>query len=146
MTQSSSRNRKWVRTAVSAALIASLAACGGGSSGAGTDMNPPPAQTSPMAVLVSDAASDDWATVGVRIVSIALMPQGGGAAVTVYAPATPPLVNLEQLDQIGELLGNAPVPLGTYAGATVTIGANPGDVELVVAAEPEAGFAGRQRL
>ena len=142
MTPTSSRNRKWVPAAVGATLIASLAACGGGSSGAGTDMNPPPAQTSTMAVLVSDASSDDWATVGVRIISIALTPQGGGPAVTVYAPATPPVVNLEQLDQIGELLGNAPLPVGTYAGATVTVGANPGDVQLVVAAEPEAGFAG----
>ncbi|HJS89849.1 MAG TPA: DUF4382 domain-containing protein [Steroidobacteraceae bacterium] len=142
MTQSSARNRKLLQAAVSAALIASVAACGGGSSGSSTGMDPPPAQTSPMAVLVSDASSDDWATVGVRIISIALLPQGGGPAVTVYAPASPPMVNLEQLDQIGELLGNVPVPVGTYSGAIVTVGANPGDVELVVAAEPEAGFAG----
>jgi hypothetical protein len=52
------------------------------------------------------------------------------------------MVNLEQLDQIGEVLGNLTVPVGTYTGATVTVGANPGDVDLVVAAEPEAGFAG----
>jgi hypothetical protein len=139
-------NFKLLRPAAYATLVASLAAtlaaCGGGSSGSATGMNDPPAQTSPMAVLVSDASSDDWATVGVKIVSIALIPQGGGSPVTVYMPATSPMVNLEQLDQIGELLGNVPVPVGSYTGATVTVGANPGDVQLVVAAEPEAGFAG----
>jgi hypothetical protein len=135
-----------LRAAVCAALIGSLTACGGGggssdsSTGVGTS---PPPQTSQMAMIISDGASDDWATVAVKIMSIALIPQGGGSLVTVYtAPATPPMVNLEQLDQIGEVLGNVSVPVGTYSGAIVTISGNPGDVELVVAAEPEAGFAG----
>ncbi len=137
---------KSLRAAVCAALVASLGACGGGSGssdpGAGAGSSPPP-QTSQMAMIISDASSDDWATVGVKIMSIALMPQGGGSPVTVYtAPATPPVVNLEQLDQIGEVLGNVTVPVGAYTGAIVTVGANPGDVQLVVAAEPEAGFAG----
>jgi hypothetical protein len=92
---------------------------------------------------VSDASSDDWGTIGVRILSISLTPQGGGSPVTVFtAPGTPPAVNLEQLDQIGEILGNVSVPAGTYTGATLTIAGNPGDVQLIVAAEPEAGFAG----
>ena len=138
-------NVKLLRAFVSATLIASLAACGGGgssdpSSSVGTS---PPPQTSQMAMIISDATSDDWATVGVRILGIALLPQGGGSPVTVYtAPATPPMVNLEQLDQIGEVLGNVSVPDGTYTGAIVTVSANPGDVELVVAAQPESGFAG----
>jgi hypothetical protein len=138
-------NVKLLRAFVSATLIASLAACGGGgssdpSSSVGTS---PPPQTSQMAMIISDATSDDWATVGVKILSIALLPQGGGTAVTVYtAPATPPMVNLEQLDQIGEVLGNVVVPDGTYTGAIVTVSANQGDLQLVVAAQPEAGFAG----
>lgn len=135
-----------LRAALCAALIATLGACGsgGGSSapGAGLGSSPIP-QTTQMAMIISDASSDDWATVGVKIMSIALTPQGGGSPVTVYtAPATPPTVNLEELDQIGEVLGNVTVPVGTYTGAVVTVGANPGDVELVAAAEPEAGFAG----
>ncbi|HEY1890085.1 MAG TPA: DUF4382 domain-containing protein [Steroidobacteraceae bacterium] len=136
---------KLLRAAVCAALIGSLTACGGGGSSdpsTGVGISPPP-QTGQMAMIISDAASDDWATVAVKIMSIALMPQGGGSPVTVYtAPATPPLVNLEELDQIGEVLGNVPVPVGTYSGAIVTIGGNPGDVQLVVAAQPEVGFAG----
>jgi hypothetical protein len=141
-------NCNLLRAALCATLIATLGACGssGGSSdptsGSGLGSSPTP-QTTQMAMIISDASSDDWATVGVKIMSIALTPQGGGSPVTVYtAPATPPMVNLEQLDQIGEILGNVTVPVGTYTGATVTVGANPGDVQLIVAAEPEAGFAG----
>ena len=136
---------KPLRAFVSATLIASLAACGGGGSSdpsSSVGSSPPP-QSSQMAMIISDATSDDWATVGVRILSIALLPQSGASPVTVYtAPANPPMVNLEQLDQIGEVLGNVAVPDGTYSGAIVTVSANPGDVALVVAAEPEAGFAG----
>ena len=137
---------KLLRAAVCATLVASLSACGGrgsGSSDPSSSLGSSPAQNAQMAMIISDGSSDDWATVGVKIISIALVPQGGGSPVTVYtAPATPPMVNLEQLDQIGEVLGNVSVPVGTYSGAVVTIGANPGDVELVVSAEPEAGFAG----
>jgi Domain of unknown function (DUF4382) len=135
-----------LRAAACATLVAGLTACGGsaGSSGSGaTGMGSPPAQTAQMAMIVSDASADDWATIGVRILGISLTPQGGGSPVTVYtAPAAPPMVNLEQLDQIGELLGNVTLPVGTYTGATVTVGANPGDVDLVVSAQPESGFAG----
>jgi len=38
--------------------------------------------------------------------------------VTVWtAPSPAPFVNLEQLDQLGEILGNVSVPVGTYTGA-----------------------------
>jgi hypothetical protein len=137
---------KMLRAAVCAALVAGLGACGGGSSGSPGSANsnsPPPTQTGQMAMLISDASSDDWATIGIKILSISLTPQGGGSPVTVYtAPSMPPMVNLEELDQIGELLGNVTLPVGTYTGATITVGANAGDVELVVSSEPDAGFAG----
>jgi hypothetical protein len=95
-----------------------------------------------MPLLVSDASSDDWSTIGVRVLSVALIPQGGGSNVTVYtAPASAPAINLEQLDQLGEILGNVAVPVGTYTGAIVTIGGNPGDITLTAAASPEAGFS-----
>lgn len=132
-------------SAVTAAVAATLVACGGGggsgSSGSTTSSTTP--QTGAVSMIVSDASSDDWATIGVKILSIALVPQGGGSPVTVYtAPNPAPLVNLEQLDQIGEILGNVSVPVGTYTGATLTVSGNPGDVALVVSADPEAGFAG----
>jgi hypothetical protein len=94
-----------------------------------------------MPLTISDASSDDWATIGVKLLSIALVPQGGGSAVTVWtAPSPAPFVNLEQLDQLGEILGNVSVPVGTYTGAVLTISANPGDLLLTVAADPESGF------
>src|SRR5579872_3064518 len=120
-----------------------LAACGGGGGGS---MNPPvnsAPQSAPMSVLVSDASSEDWATIGVKVLSIALVPQGGGANVIVYsASSSPALMNLVQLDQLNEVLANTSVPAGTYTGAQITISANPGDVLLTVAADPEPGFAG----
>lgn len=120
-----------------------LAACGGGSGG--SSMTPPMTsapQSAPMSVLISDASTEDWATIGVKILSIALVPQGGGSNVTVYtAPSPAPVVNLAQLDQIAEILGNVTVPVGTYTAAVLTASANSGDVLLTVAADPETGFA-----
>ncbi len=120
-----------------------LAACGGGGSTGGS-MNPPPSapQSANVAMLVSDASTEDWATIGVKVLSIALVPQGGGSNVTVYTAPTPaPVVNLAELDQIAEILGNVSVPVGTYTGAVLTISGNSGDVLLTTSADPEAGFA-----
>ena len=122
---------------------AALAACGGGGT-SGSSMNPPPSapQSAQVSMIVSDASTEDWATIGVKVLSIALVPQGGGSNVTVYtAPSPAPTVNLAELDQIAELLGNVSVPVGTYSGAVLTISANPGDVLLTTSANPEAGFA-----
>src|SRR5271163_1483646 len=122
-----------------------LAACGGGGSSNGSAADPAPMapQTSSVSMLISDASTEDWAAIDVKILSIALVPQGGGANVTVYsAPMQVPTVNLAQLDQIAEILGNVAVPAGTYTGAVLTVSANPGDVMLTVAADPELGFAG----
>src|SRR5271167_1728574 len=122
---------------------AAIAACGGGSNGSAAD---PPAMSAPqtanVSMLISDASTEDWATIGVKVLSIALVPQGGGSNVTVYTAPTPaPSVNLVELDQIAEILGNASVPAGSYSGAVLTVSANPGDVLLTAAADPEAGFA-----
>jgi hypothetical protein len=101
----------------------------------------PQSQTGNVSMLVSDASSEDWATIGVKVLSIALVPQGGGSNVTVYtAPATAPMINLAQLDQVAEILGNASVPAGTYSAAVLTVSANPSDILLTVAADPEIGF------
>ena len=138
--------RRAVRIALLAGVTASLAACGGsGSSGSGTSSTSTTSTTtssSPqMAVMMSDASSDDWATIGVEVQSIALVPQGGGSPVSVYAPAQPAMVNLVELDQISEILANATVPAGTYTAAILTLSANPGDVSLTASADPTVGFA-----
>jgi hypothetical protein len=93
-------------------------------------------------MIISDASAEDWATIGVKVLGIALIPQGGGANVTVYtAPDPAPFINLVQLDQLGEILGNASVPVGTYTGAVITVSGNAGDVLLTTSADPESGFA-----
>lgn len=123
------------------AAVALLAACGGGSGGGSAPTLSTP-QSTTMPLLVSDASTEDWATIGVKVLSIALVPQGGGSNVVVYtAPSPAPIVNLAQLDQIGEILGNVSVPVGTYTGAVLTVSGNAGDIVLTVSADPEAGFA-----
>jgi hypothetical protein len=137
--------RNMLRRAVSAALVmslgAGLTACGGGSDGSASSNTPPAPATATMAVVMSDASADDWACVGVRVLGIALVPSDGGSPVTVWsAPTAAPYVNLEQLDQLGEILGNVSVPVGSYSGAVLTVAANPGDVLLTVANDPQNGF------
>jgi hypothetical protein len=124
------------------AAAALITACGGGSGGSSTAPQMPATQTGTVSMLVTDASTEDWATIGVKVLSIALVPQGGGGNVVVYtAPTAVPMVNLAQLDQIAEILGDADVPVGTYAAAVLTVSANPGDVLLTAAANPETGFA-----
>jgi len=113
--------------------------CGGGASS-----STPPGGTNnttgTVHFIVSDDATEDWATIGVKVLSVSLVPQSG-SAVTVYtAPSTPPVINLLQLDQLGEIIGNASVPVGTYTAAKLTLSGNPGDVMLVTSGDPEAGF------
>jgi hypothetical protein len=94
-------------------------------------------------MMVSDASNKNWATIGVKVLAIALVPQGGGTPVTVYTATDPaPVINLVQLDQLSEILGNVSVPVGTYTSANLTISGNPGDVLLTTSADPEVGFAG----
>jgi Domain of unknown function (DUF4382) len=124
-------------------LLALSLACSGGSSSTGTNTAPPPSGT--VAASFSDASSEDWAQIGVRVMGITLTPQGGGTPVTIYtAPSTAtepaPLLNLVQLDQLSELIGTLQVPAGTYTSATLTISANPGDVTLVASSNPSATF------
>ena len=125
-----------------AAVPAFLSGCGAGAYGSGSQGGGG-ALYGNVSMMVSDGSTEDWATIGVKILSISLVPQGGGAPVNVYtAPSPVPTTNLVQLDQLGEILGNASVPAGTYTGAILTVSGNPTDILLTAAANPEAGFAG----
>jgi Domain of unknown function (DUF5666) len=131
------------RFAVCGAVASALAACGGSSGSGSMGSTVATQEYGSVPVVMSDDASQDWATIGVKVLSIALIPQGGGSNVVVYsAPTTTvPYTNLAQLDQLGELLGDAQVPVGTYTGAVIIISGNPGDVLLTASADPEAGFS-----
>lgn len=94
-------------------------------------------------MMVSDDPINDWAEIGVKVLSISLTPQGGGAPVVVYtAPNPVNMINLVELDQLADILDTVTVPAGTYTGATVTLSANPGDVALTASSDPDPGFAG----
>jgi hypothetical protein len=138
MISNTSNTSRLLPASVAAAV---LAACGGGS-GSGSVPTISTPQSASVPLLLSDASTEDWATIGVKVLSIALVPQGGGSNVVVYtAPSPAPMVNLAQLDQIGEILGNVSVPVGTYTGAVLTVSGNASDIILTVSADPEAGFA-----
>lgn len=118
-------------------------ACGSSSNSGSSSSTNPTSPTGNLIVTMQDASTEDWATISVKVLSISLTPQGGGAPVTVFTAGNPaPMVNLVQLDQLSEILGNVQVPAGTYTAATLTVGGNPGDVVLTASADPEAGFAG----
>lgn len=126
-----------------AAGLSSLAlfvACGGGGKdGAGTTTNT--AQGS-MDVVVSDAPSAAWSSVDVVIQKIALKPVGGGTPVVIFdqtGAASPAHMNLVDLDELGELLTDASVPVGTYDKVFIQI--DPASVSLSDTATPPQTYS-----
>jgi hypothetical protein len=144
-------NTTWLRFVAGCLLCSALVGCGGsassdapGSASSAQTQGQPQVQASVPAsvpVLVSDASSSDWAMVGIKVLSVDLVPSSGGPSVRAYtAPTTVPYINLEQLDHIGELLGTATVPAGRYTSALVTVSANAGDVLLTSSENPQPQF------
>ena len=125
-----------------AALAIIISGCGS-SSNSNSSNGPSGNPTGQLSMMVSDDPINDWAIVGVTVLSVSLTPQGGGAPVVVLtAPSPAPMINLVELDQLAEIIGNVSVPAGTYTGATLTLSANPGDLVLTASSDPDPGFAG----
>lgn len=122
-----------------AALPLLLWGCGSNSSSS----NNPGTQNGQISMMVSDDPVNDWSEIGVKVLSISLTPQAGGTPIVVYtAPTQVNMTNLIELDQLADILDSVSVPAGTYTGATLTLGANPGDVALTASSNPDPGFAG----
>jgi hypothetical protein len=68
---------------VMAAMPLFSVACGS-SSGAGLVSNGGGTQNGNVNMMVSDASTEDWANIGVKILSVSLVPQGGGSPVNVF--------------------------------------------------------------
>ena len=134
-----SRNLRLTLGLILAAVPVFLAGCSSSSNASGIGSTP---QDGSLTMMVSDASTEDWANISIKILSIALVPQNGTSNVTVYSAteATAPMLNLVQLDQLGEILENASVPVGTYTAAVVTLSANPTDIELISSADPSASL------
>jgi len=121
---------------VTAALVAACGGGGGGSSSGGSSA----AQSISVPVLMSDAASEDWSTIGVKLLSLTLT-KSDNTTFAVTLPATPTALNLAQLDNLDEIISSVALnPGDTYTGATLTLSANPGDVTLITSPDPEVGF------
>jgi uncharacterized protein DUF4382 len=135
-------NSRITRALVGFLAVLAIIASGCGSSNSSNSSNSG-GSTGQLSMMVSDDPANDWAIVGVTVLSISLTPQGGGAPVVVFtAPNPAPMINLVELDQLAEIIGNVSVPAGTYTGAALTLSANPGDVVLTASSDPDPGFAG----
>ena len=122
-------------TPVAVAAALAVTACGGGGSSTGSIAA---SQSVTVPLTISDASSQDWSSMQVTLTSVVFTSAAGNTANLLSAPMT---VNLEQLDNLGEALSSAQLTPGTtYTGAVLTISANPGDVSLTVASDPETGF------
>ncbi|MDE1929119.1 MAG: hypothetical protein KGJ30_13665 [Burkholderiales bacterium] len=124
--------------AIATLVSACLAACGGGGGAAGTAAPTAAPASVKVPLMISDASSQDWSSIQVILSSVVFVSASGNTANLLAAPMT---VNLEQLDHLGEFLSSASLTAGaTYTGAVLTLSANPGDVSLTVASDPESGF------
>ena len=135
-------NTKNLNYALSLMTLAVVSACGGGGGGStGTSPQVATPQQVTVPFVLSDASSEDWATIGVKVLAISLKKPDGSKVSIDLGPNVPLPLNLAQLDQLGELISNVTLTAGdTYTGATLTLSANPGDVSLVTSADPESGF------
>jgi len=77
---------RWIVLVVRAALPLVFVACGNSGSPSGTQNQ---SQNGRLALLMQDGSTEDWATIGVKVVSISLTPQGGGSPLTVFTAPTP---------------------------------------------------------
>ena len=123
-------------------ISAAALTAGSGSTSPSSDGSTPAQPTSvDVPIAISDGASENWGTIGVKLLSLSLTKKDG-TQVAVNLGTTPLPINLAQLNQIGELLNKQTLTAGdTFTGATLTIAANPGDVTLTVGADPEPGFS-----
>src|SRR5579862_1210678 len=88
---------------VIAAMPLFSVACGS-SSGANLTSNGGGTTDGSVNMMVSDASTEDWANIGAKILSISLVPQGGGDPVNVFtATSSTPMINLVELDQLADV-------------------------------------------
>ena len=136
----------WVSAGLPPLVILAVAfglACG---NGGGSSGGPPLASANRqgnLLVNVSSENSDNWAQVTTKILQVELLPQDAAAPPVTLQPSAPgSAIELAQPDQTETVLTEASIPGGTYTGAVVTLGANPGDLSLMAAAQTSAGFPG----
>ena len=72
-----------------AAVLSLLPGCSGGAASSSSSNTNVSSATGAVDVLLSDDSTEDWATIGVKVLSITLTPQGGGSPVAIYTAPSP---------------------------------------------------------
>jgi Domain of unknown function (DUF4382)/Domain of unknown function (DUF5666) len=116
------------------ATLLMMVACGGGGSPNGLPFG---GGSGTVAVLASDQPVCDVSSFVVTITGITLIPQNGGAAVTVLSSNQPVTVDLASLMDRSTFLSLANVPSGTYSQVTFTL-SNPQLTSIDFTASPPA--------
>lgn len=109
------------------APLALLLACGG------TERDPASNPPAPglLDVVLTDAPSDGWQAVEVVVQTITLVDKADASREVLVFQGNGTKVNLVELDEIGEILARAEVPVGTYGHLKIRIDTAPGSIHLV---------------
>lgn len=112
---------------LSAAALAVLAACGGGGD---TDTTTPTATASSVTLqtYITDNLATEYSKVWVTIKKITATDSTGAVVTLLDATATPVVVNLSSLADVGQFMSSVTLPAGLYTQVAVTLG---NDVQLV---------------
>lgn len=112
---------------LSTAVLAVLAACGGGGD---TDATAPTATASSVTLqtYITDNLATEYSKVWVTIKKITATDSSGAVVTLLDATATPVVVNLSSLADVGQFMSSVTVPAGIYTQIAVTLG---NDVQLV---------------
>ncbi|MEY4907455.1 MAG: hypothetical protein RL260_1173 [Pseudomonadota bacterium] len=112
---------------LSTAALAVLAACGGGGDTASTTPTAAAASVT-LQTYITDNLATEYAKVWVTIKKITATDSNGAAVTLLDATATPVVVNLSSLADVGQFMSSVTVPSGIYTQLAVTLG---NDVQLV---------------
>lgn len=112
----------WV---LAGALALGLSACGGGDGGDGTPSSTSGGSRGQVALMVTDAPSDDFAHINVTVTSVQLLGEDGTQAQTLYSGEK--TFDLLAMHSHAELFGLTEIPAGRYEKIRLTVT----DVELV---------------
>jgi hypothetical protein len=87
--------------------------------------------TGTVTTIITDAPADAWSAVEVVVKSVAFRSKADHAKTVVALNGNSTRINLVDLDEVGEVLGNLKVPVGTYDGVILEVDTDPANIKLV---------------
>lgn len=112
----------------STVALAVLAACGGGSSDTASTTPTTTASSVTLQTYITDNLATEYSKVWVTVKKITATDSTGATVTLLDATATPVVVNLSSLADVGQFMSSVTVPAGIYTQIAVTLG---NDVQLV---------------